>query len=70
MTSFLEIPEMLRHASAKPQFLQWLSSMPIPNNAKRKLAQIWAANTMSTLSAIDYAIVMTPTHNTPRQPHA
>lgn len=70
MPSFLEIPELLRHPSAKTQFLSWLSSMPIPNNAKRKLAQIWAANTSSTLSVIDYAVIMTPTPRPPGQPHA
>lgn len=58
MPSFLEIPVILRVATARDGFVQWLASMPIPNPAKRKLAQLWTANTGGTLEAKDYAIIM------------
>jgi hypothetical protein len=54
----MEIPVLLRVASAKAAFIDWLSTMPVPPSAKRKLAQLWSANTGGTLEAFDYAIIM------------
>jgi hypothetical protein len=58
LPSFLEIPMLLRTASAKAEFIQWLAAVPIPDSAKRKLAQLWTANTGGTLTNVDHMAIM------------
>lgn len=58
MASWNDIPTDLRKPEAKQSFCLWLRSMPITSNAKRRIAQLWSANTTTTLDATDYAVIM------------
>jgi hypothetical protein len=58
LASWNDIPPDLRVGSAKPGFCAWLGSMPITSNAKRRIAQLWSANTQTPLDAVDYAVIM------------
>lgn len=59
MPSFLDIPKEYRIIEGRAEFVNWLSSMPIPQSAKRRLVQLWVANCNATLTPAEYGQIMT-----------